>query len=120
MTKRIPGPERDGPSGCRAIIALLDGAGVGALPDAAAYGDAGANTLRHVLAAEGPLQLPRLMGLGLGEILQLAGGGAAPCSSEAPREAGYYGRAASLSAGKDSTSGHWELAGVIMTEPFPV
>ena len=120
MTRHIPGPERDEPSGRRAIIALLDGAGVGSLPDAGAYSDAGANTLLHVLAAEGPLQLPHLMRLGLGKILQLAGNNRAACSSEGPLEAGYYGRAASRSAGKDSTSGHWELAGVIMTEPFPV
>ncbi|NMD42693.1 MAG: phosphopentomutase [Firmicutes bacterium] len=118
MIKLIPVPE-PGQNSRRAIIVLLDGAGVGALPDAAAYGDAGANTLLHVLTGEGPLALPRLKQLGLEEILQLASGSTAVLPAP-PAGAGYYGRASSRAAGKDSTSGHWELAGVIMAQPFPV
>ena len=98
---------------------MLDGAGVGSLPDAAAYGDDGANTLLHVIDAENPL-LPNLKRLGLEAILQLASGGGAGKGAAGLAGAGYYGRAASRSAGKDSTSGHWELAGVIMEQPFPL
>lgn len=105
--------------GRRAVIALLDGGGVGALPDAAAYGDAGANTLLHVISRQGPLDLPNLRRLGLEEILALASAGSAPLPPPLPG-AGYYGRAASRSAGKDSTTGHWELAGVILEKPFPL
>ncbi|NLA11422.1 MAG: phosphopentomutase [Firmicutes bacterium] len=117
MIKPTPAPE---PAPLRrALIVLLDGAGVGALPDAAAYGDAGANTLLHVLSREGPLELPHLEKLGLAEILKLSGEGTAGLPPLRP-ETGYYGRAASLALGKDSTSGHWELAGVIMKQAFPV
>lgn len=119
MTKPTPVPE-PGSSLRRAIIVLLDGAGVGALPDAAAYGDAGANTLGHVLSREGPLELPHLRKLGLAEIIQLSGESAGAGRSAPLPGAGYYGRAASRAVGKDSTSGHWELAGVIMKEAFPV
>lgn len=120
MTRPTPVPDRETAVERRAIIVLLDGAGVGALPDAAAYGDTGANTLQHVIEGAGSLELPRLSRLGLGEILRLSGSG--PAADPAPPLPGasYYGRAASLAAGKDSTSGHWELAGMIMREPFPV
>ncbi len=93
---------------------------MGALPDAAAYGDAGANTLLHVISKEGPLKLPHLRRLGLDEILALSAGGEARRPSSALPGAGYYGRMASQAAGKDTTSGHWEMAGVILEQPFPL
>ena len=104
----------------RAIIIVLDGVGVGALPDAAAFGDAGANTLLHVLSAEGPLRLPNLQRLGLSEILSLSTDFSFFASPPLLSEAGYYGRMASRAAGKDTTSGHWEMAGVVLKKPFPV
>lgn len=98
----------------RAIIIVLDGLGVGELPDAAAFGDTGSNTLgnlsRHF--ADG-LRLPNLQSLGLGNIIPVRG--VPPASS--PRAA--FGKCNERSAGKDSTSGHWEIAGVWTEEPFP-
>lgn len=102
----------------RVILIVLDGVGAGELPDAAAYGDAGSNTLGN-LAREyerrkrHPLQLPNLARLGLGRIT--------PMSGIDPGEAreGAYGRATELSQGKDTTSGHWEMAGLVVREAFP-
>lgn len=96
----------------RVVLIVLDGAGVGALPDAARYGDAGANTLGHVAAAA-PLRLPNLQRLGLGNIVDMPG---VPPARDA---AGAFGKLAQRSAGKDSTVGHWELMGVVCPEPFP-
>ena len=104
----------------RAVIVIIDGGGVGALPDAGAYGDTGANTLHHVISGEGPLALPNLQRLGLEEILSLSTG-PPPSAGPAPLPgAGYYGRMASRAVGKDTTSGHWEIAGVVLTKPFPL
>jgi phosphopentomutase len=97
----------------RAIMIVLDGVGVGALPDAASYGDEGANSLAHTAAAVGGLRLPVLGGMGLGNITTIEGTGA----SSSPTAS--WGRMAGLSPGKDSTSGHWELMGCILSEPFP-
>ncbi|AMV72971.1 phosphopentomutase [Desulfuromonas carbonis] len=97
----------------RAVLITLDGVGIGALPDAAAYGDAGANTLQHVAAACGGLYLPHLQSLGLGNLLDLPG--VPPVA--APRAG--FGRMLEQSAGKDTTTGHWELAGIIQPQPFP-
>ncbi len=97
----------------RVILITLDGVGVGALPDAEAYGDAGANTLLHVAEACGGLHLPTLQSLGLGNILPLPG--VPPLQTPA---AGF-GRMQERSVGKDTTTGHWELAGVLQTEPLP-
>ncbi len=104
----------------RAIIIVLDGVGVGALPDAAAFGDAGANTLLHVIDAAGPLHLPNLQRLGLDEIMALSTGSSPSASPVLRPGAGYYGRMASQAAGKDTTSGHWEMAGLVLKRPFPV
>jgi phosphopentomutase len=101
-------PAEDG----RAIWIVLDGVGVGALPDAAAYGDAGAATLQHVAAACGGLQLPRLEKMGLGRLADIEG--VAPVAE--PQ--GAFGRMQERSAGKDSTTGHWELAGIVLEKPF--
>ncbi|MHB0914297.1 MAG: phosphopentomutase [Thermoleophilia bacterium] len=100
--------------GVKCLILLLDGVGVGALPDAAEFGDEGANTLGHVAAAVGGLNLPNLGALGLGNILPLAG------MRPVPRPQALYGRLAERSRGKDTTVGHWELMGAVTEKPFPV
>ena len=88
----------------RAVVVTLDACGAGALPDAADYGDAGANTLAHLAEAVGGLRLPTLERLGLGAILPLAG-------VANGRADAVFGRLAASGPGKDSTCGHWELMG---------
>ena len=95
----------------RVILVVLDGAGIGALPDADKYGDAGANTLGHVLEQARP-SLPNLTAMGLGNIA-----GWEDYADEEP--IGCYGRMAEKSPGKDTTTGHWELAGLQLSKPFP-
>jgi phosphopentomutase len=95
------------------ILMIVDGFGVGALPDAADYGDGGANTLAHVADAVGGLNLPILESLGLGCIGEFSG---VRRSSDPD---GCFGKMASLSKGKDSITGHWEIAGVVVHQPFP-
>ncbi len=97
----------------RVVLITLDGVGVGALPDAEAYGDADANTLLHVARACGGLRLPNLRRLGLGNIIEVPG--VAPVAL--PEAA--FGRMRERSLGKDTTTGHWEIAGVIQTEALP-
>jgi phosphopentomutase len=97
----------------RVFLIVLDGVGIGALPDAADYGDEGSHTLLHVAEAAGGLNLPRLESLGLGRLLALPGVRALAD----PR--GARARMAERSKGKDSTSGHWEMAGLILDRPFP-
>ena len=97
----------------RAAIIVLDGLGIGAAHDTAAYGDAGSDTLGNVARAVGGLALPNLEALGLGRCAPLAG--VAP--TERPRAA--FGVAEPASAGKDSTTGHWELCGLLVATPFP-
>ena len=89
----------------RAFVVVLDAVGAGALPDAADYGDAGTNTLAHVAAAAGGLDVPALAALGLGNVTRVRG--VAPVERPA-----VHGRLAPLGAGKDTTAGHWELMGV--------
>ena len=96
----------------RVFVIVLDGVGIGELPDAAVYGDQGSNTLGN-MARRVPLALPVLRSLGLGRLVSL--GGAVPGQ---PR--GAFGRMAEASAGKDSVTGHWEMMGVVLDEPFPV
>lgn len=100
----------------RAVVIVLDSLGIGHAPDASAYGDAGANTLGHILEANPSLALPHLNALGLA----LAHAGAAEGAVVGPPE--YAGAAATwmneASAGKDTTTGHWELAGAVQEEPF--
>ena len=91
----------------RVFVVVLDACGVGALPDAADYGDAGTNTLGHLAERVGGLDLPCLGALGLGSILPLAG---VPPAD--PPQA-IHGRLAAVGPGKDSTTGHWELMGVV-------
>ena len=96
----------------RAVVVVLDACGVGALPDAADYGDAGSNTLGHLAEQVGGLRLPTLERLGLGSILPLAG--VPPAASP-----GLHGRLRPLGPGKESTTGHWELMGVVPAAPLP-
>jgi phosphopentomutase len=97
----------------RAVILVLDGVGVGAAPDADVYGDVGSDTLGHVAAAMGGLALPNLERLGLGHVAPVAG--VAPIATPE----GAWGRMRPRSAGKDSTTGHWEIAGIRLERPFP-
>ena len=97
----------------RAIILVLDGVGIGAAPDTAAYGDAGSDTLGNVSRAVGGLVLPNLERAGLGCIAPLLGVAAVD------RPTGAWGLMEPKSAGKDSTAGHWEIAGVHLAKPFP-
>ena len=96
----------------RAFVVVLDACGVGALPDAADYGDAGTNTLAHVADGVGGLELPALEALGLGSIIELRG-------VEPAERPVLHGRLGALGPGKDSTAGHWELMGVVMPRPLP-
>ena len=95
----------------RVFLVVLDSVGAGALPDAEKYGDLGANTLGHILEREQPA-LPNLEKMGLGLIPNV--GGRLPVDGE-----GAYGRAAEVSAGKDTTTGHWEITGLRLEKPFP-
>ena len=95
----------------KAILIVLDSVGIGALADAANYGDTGADTLGHIVHACHP-QIPNMMRLGLGNIDGVSFGGV-----EAPE--GAYGKLKEVSAGKDTTTGHWEIAGVQLSRPFP-
>ena len=97
----------------RAVILVLDGVGAGEAPDAAAYGDVGSDTLGHVCRAVRDLALPSLERAGLGNIRPLD---RVP-ATDAPE--GAWGLMQPASAGKDSTTGHWEIAGVHLARPFP-
>jgi phosphopentomutase len=97
----------------RVFLIVLDGVGIGALPDAADYGDAGSHTLRHVAEASGGLRVPTLERLGLGRI------GALPGVRAVADPRGAFGRMAERSRGKDSTTGHWELAGIVSDRALP-
>ena len=97
----------------RVILIVLDSVGCGDAPDAAAYGDEGSNTLANTARAVGGLKLPAMGRLGLGNITPIEG--VPPVSAPS----GAYGRLTEVSAGKDTTAGHWELAGVPVYRPFP-
>jgi phosphopentomutase len=96
----------------RIILVVMDSVGIGAMPDAAAYGDAGRDTLGHICERRG-LRAPNFVRLGLANIRPLKG------LEPAAQPAGAYGKAALLSPGKDTTAGHWEMAGIILDRPFP-
>ena len=97
----------------RACVIVLDAVGAGELPDAAEYGDEGSDTLGNVAKAVGGLDLPNLEALGLGNVEPLEG---CPPQPGAPAIAG---RLLERSKGKDTTTGHWELMGVVTEQPFP-
>ena len=96
----------------RVVLIVLDGVGIGALPDAAEYGDQQAATLPHVAAAVGGLRLPHLGRFGLGRLADIAG--VPPVQTPLA----CFGRMAEKSPGKDSVTGHWEIAGVILEQGF--
>ncbi len=96
----------------RVILIVFDSLGIGALPDAQAYGDAGRDTLGHIAAIRG-LRVPNLVRLGLANIRPLPG------LQPLKTPSGAYGKSALLSPGKDTTAGHWEMAGIILERPFP-
>ncbi|SHI93873.1 phosphopentomutase [Parasporobacterium paucivorans] len=98
----------------RIIMIILDSVGAGYLPDAEKYGDVGANTLSHVAKARNGLNIPNLIKLGIGNIEGV------DVLQQAVSPAGCFGKMAELSAGKDTTTGHWELMGIHTKTQFPV
>jgi len=98
----------------RVILIILDSCGIGELPDAKLYQDEGSNTIANTAKAVGGLKLPNLEKLGLGNIDTIPG--VNPNNSSLAN----FGKMAELSVGKDSTSGHWEIMGLILKKPFPV
>ena len=97
----------------RAILVVLDGVGAGANPDAHVYGDDGASSLEHCAQAVGGLALPNLGSIGIGNITPIKG------TLPTDRAHGAYGRMSEAAAGKDSTTGHWEMTGVVLQKPLP-
>ena len=95
----------------RVILIVLDSFGVGHLPDAERFDDLGAHTLLHIYESMGGLDLPNLCSFGLGHLAPIG------CSQSAP--AGCYGKMSEQSRNKDTTTGHWEIAGVVTDTPFP-
>lgn len=95
----------------RVFVVVLDSVGIGELPDAARYGDVGSDTLGNI-ARETPLHLPTLVSWGLGRLVPALG-------SESIAPVGAFGRMAEASPGKDSVTGHWEIAGVVLPQAFP-
>lgn len=101
------------PTKAKVVLIVLDSLGVGELPDAQTYGDAGSNTLQNLDKAVGGLNLPNLQKLGLGNILSLTG------IKPADSPLGSYGKMSERSQGKDTTTGHWEMCGIITEKAFP-
>ena len=97
----------------RFVVIVLDGVGIGEAPDAEHYGDVGANSLRNAARAVGGLKVPNLAALGLGCITELPG------VASTPTQPCGYGRMQPRSPGKDTVSGHWELMGICLQNPFP-
>lgn len=97
----------------RVFLLVLDSVGIGALPDAQEFGDEGAHTLAHIAEAVGGLKVPALARMGLGNISAIAG--VAP----AAKPSASFGKCAELAKGKDTTTGHWEMAGISVKRPFP-
>ena len=98
----------------RAFVIIIDGVGVGEMPDAGSYGDRGSDTLGNLSRATSGLNLPNLSRLGLGCIHSIQG---VACPG---KPLASYGKMAEMSPGKDSTTGHWELAGLVLDKPFPL
>ncbi|ABR48677.1 phosphopentomutase [Alkaliphilus metalliredigens QYMF] len=96
----------------RVVLFIMDSVGIGALPDADQFGDVGSNTLGNISKVEQGIALPNLTALGLGNIEDIQGVNPV----ESPK--GAYGKSAEVSNGKDTTTGHWELVGLEVTEPF--
>jgi phosphopentomutase len=98
----------------RALVIVFDSLGVGELPDAGRYGDTGSHTLDNLARAAGTVRLPNLASLGLGLIDGIK------TIEKAARPRGSFGRMREASPGKDTATGHWEMAGVVLESPFPV
>lgn len=98
----------------RVILIVLDSVGCGDAPDANEYGDTGSNTLGNLSHAVGGIDLPNLENLGLGNLTSILGVSPVEISK------GAYGRLTEVSSGKDTTTGHWELSGIVLDQPFPV
>ncbi len=98
----------------RSFVLVLDGVGIGELPDASLYGDEGSNTIVNISKALGGLNLPNFESLGLGRITDIVG------VKPVNKPIASYGKMREKSAGKDSISGHWEIMGIIVEKPFPV
>ena len=98
----------------RIIVIVLDSVGIGEAPDAAAFGDVGSNTIGNIAQAVGGLNLPNMEAMGLGNIAILDG------VKPQLEPTAAYGKMAEISAGKDTTAGHWEIAGIHLSEPFPM
>ena len=96
-------------------LIVLDSVGIGEAADAAAFGDTGSDTLGHIADAAGPLELPNLRALGLGNIARPS-----PIRGCGPvaRPAGFFGRMNETAPGKDTATGHWEMMGLVMDRPF--
>ncbi len=106
--------QRPGPPRARAVaLIVLDSVGIGGAPDAADFGDEGSATLPHVAEAMGGISLPNMASLGLGNIVRIEGVAAAPEPS------GAFGAMVERSPGKDTTTGHWEISGIVLDRPFP-
>ena len=97
----------------RVIWIVLDSVGIGAMPDAGDYGDQGSDTLGNICSRR-KVELPNLSRLGLTRIKPLAG------LPSVEHSAGAYGKCRLASPGKDTTTGHWEMTGVILQQPFPI
>ncbi len=97
----------------RVTVIVLDSVGVGELPDADKFGDTGANTMAHTAEAAGGLRLPNMEKFGLGNLTNISG------VKPMRHTSGAYGKAAELSKGKDTSTGHWEIAGVVTETAFP-
>ena len=117
----------------RVILIVLDSVGIGELPDAAAYGDEGSNTVGNI-AKQVPLKIPTLRSLGLGQVVALenqtgsdfsvVSGQKSAGSTVGGNQTGFefrgaFGRMAEASPGKDSVTGHWEMMGIVLERPFP-
>lgn len=98
----------------RVIVIVLDSVGIGELPDACTYGDVGSHTLGNIAQAVGGLKLPNMQKMGLGNIAILDG------IKPQLHPTAVYGKMAEVSAGKDTTTGHWELMGLFLEQPFPL
>jgi phosphopentomutase len=97
----------------RACVIVLDAVGVGDLPDAAEYGTEGSSTLAHTAEAVGGLEVPAMQALGLGNVMEVRG---CPPRADAPA---VWGRLVERSKGMDTTTGHWEMMGIVTERPFP-
>lgn len=99
--------------GKKAIVIVLDSVGIGELPDSYLYGDEGSNTLKNTALAVGGLDIPNMQKLGLGNIEDIKG------VAKVTNATGNYGKMYEMSKGKDTTTGHWEMVGLILENSFP-